>query len=115
MKKVTDGEKFTLWNAQSFDGTPTSITLPELPEGFQWDTSELLKPTGIIKAVAVVSGISALPADGTFEGAVYNLGGVKIADITTTKATVENDIRNIAGPGAYILRSGKTMVKIVIR
>ena len=65
--------------------------------------------------VASTTGINALPADGEFSGAVYSLAGVKISDITTTRANVEKDIRSIAGPGAYIVRTGKTAAKIVIK
>lgn len=115
MQGVKDGEEFTLWTADAFDGTPTNIILPELPAGFEWDTTGLLKATGVIKVVASTTGINALPAAGEFSGAVYNLAGVKISDITTTRANVEKDIRSIAGPGAYIVRTGKTAAKIVIK
>ena len=47
------GQSFTLWEVTNLktDESSLVITLPKLPNGMDWDTSELLAPKGILKIV----------------------------------------------------------------
>lgn len=109
------GDTFTLWSAGSFLGKPTNITLPELPDGLAWDTSSLYQPTGILKVIAT-TGISNLKANEEFSGVLYTVDGIRLADITTTKAKVQQDVRCIAGkPGVYVIRVSNDSFKIVVK
>ncbi len=109
------GDTFTLWTASSFTGSPSSIILPELPAGLEWDTSDLLKPEGVIR-VAVSTGISSIADDAQFTADVYNAAGIKVARITTTKATAGRDIYAVTHrAGVYILRAGGDAVKVVVK
>ncbi len=47
------GQSFTLWEVTNLktDESSLVITLPTLPNGMGWDTSELLAPKGILKIV----------------------------------------------------------------
>lgn len=116
MSGVKAGEEFVLWEASAFDGTPTSIVLPELPEELAWDTSDLLKAKGILRVVDAATGIKDISADARFSGTVYSLDGKKIADITTTKATLEKDIKHVSGQaGVYVVRVNGESVKVAVK
>ena len=114
-KTFKAGDTFTLWTANSFTGTPTSLTLPELSEGLEWDTSSLYAATGVLKVIAT-TGISHLSANDQFEGTVYTTSGVKVGSISTTKATMRKDIKAMGVPtGVYILRVKGESVKVMIQ
>ena len=108
------GDTFTLWTAATFKGEPTSVTLPELPEGMQWDTSELLQPTGIIKIIEA-TGISGITEDGEFDAKVYTVNGVLIGIITSNKDNLFKDIKKLGVEGVLIVKTNKEVQKIVIR
>ncbi|SDL60847.1 rhamnogalacturonan lyase family protein [Segatella bryantii] len=110
------GDSFTLWTANSYSGTPTSITLPELPENLAWDTSELLQPTGVIKVVEATTGIDNIAVNQTISGSVYTVNGIKVANITTTKANAARDIKKITGAdGVYVIRSAQGSFKVTVK
>lgn len=109
------GDTFTLWTAQNFSGTPSSITLPELPSNLEWDTTGLYQPTGILK-VAVATGISQIGATDEFVGNVYTVGGVKVGEITTTKATVVKDLKSMGlSNGIYFVRAAGGTLKVTVK
>ena len=109
------GDTFTLWEAKSFVGKPSKITLPELPAGMEWDTSGLLSPTGVIKIITS-TGIDGLAADEEFTGAVYDVSGVKIATITTTKEKASQDVKLVVrNAGVYIIRAQGGTLKVTIK
>lgn len=102
--KPKAGDSFTLWTAASFAGTPT-LELPELPEGFQWDTSALNAATGVLK-VAEASGIASITADEPVVCKVYSALGLCLGSVNTTKATATTDVKRELnlGAGLYLLR-----------
>ena len=108
------GDTFTLWTAATFKGEPTSITLPELPEGMQWDTTELLQPTGIIK-IAEATGIDGITAKGEFEAKVYTVDGVLLGIISSNKDNLVKDITKLGVQGVCVVKLNNETVKIVIR
>ncbi len=110
-----EGDSFVLWKAKSFSGTPTSLTLPELPAGLEWDTSSLYQATGILKVV-VPTGISHLSASDRFDGTVYTTSGVKVGCLSTTKATMKKDIKAMGVPaGVYVIRVKGESVKVIVQ
>ena len=109
------GDSFTLWKAKSFSGTPSSLTLPELPAGLEWDTSKLYQPTGILKVV-VSTGISKISANEEFEGTVYTLSGTKVGTLRTTKANMKADLKALGiADGVYIVRVAGESIKVAIQ
>lgn len=109
------GDTFVLWTAKSFSGTPSSLTLPELAEGLEWDTSSLYQPTGVLKVIAS-TGIKQLTVNEKFMGTVYTTSGVKIGSITTTKARMNNDVKAMGVPsGVYIIRVAGESVKVTVQ
>ena len=113
--KAKAGDKFTLWKAANFKGTPTKVTLPELPEGLAWDTSELYQPTGVLK-VMISTGISHLSADEEFTGMVYTVSGMKIGSVTTTKSRMQSALKSLGvSDGVYIIRVAGEAFKITIK
>ena len=62
--KLTNGNTIQLWKSNSFQSSPNiNITLPELPEGLYWDTSELLTKDGTLKVTNVPTGINNVISD----------------------------------------------------
>ena len=120
VEKVTSlnlkaGDSFTLWKAKSFSGTPSSLILPELPAGLEWDTSKLYQPTGILKVV-VSTGISKISANEEFEGTVYTLSGTKVGTLRTTKANMKADLKALGiADGVYIVRVAGESIKVAIQ
>lgn len=113
--KAKAGDTFTLWKAQNFTGTPAKLTLPELPAGLQWDTTELYKPTGVLK-VAVSTGISQITADEEFTGVVYSVNGVKVGSVTTTKTQLANAIKSMGvASGIYVVRVAGEAIKVTVK
>ncbi len=113
--KAKDGDTFVLWTAKKFNGTPTSLVLPELPAGLEWDNSELYGATGVLKVVTA-TGIAHLTADTEFTGAVYTISGIKVANITTTKARLSQDLKSLGvGAGVYVIRVGKEVIKVTLK
>ncbi|MCI6337632.1 MAG: autotransporter-associated beta strand repeat-containing protein [Prevotella sp.] len=107
------GDTFTLWTASTFKGVPTNITLPELPEGMAWDTSELLKPTGVIKIIESTA-INGITVDGDFEAKVYTTNGILVGIITTNKDNLADDVRRIAAKGMYVVKVNNNVIKIAV-
>ena len=109
------GDTFTLWTAKGFGGTPEGLTLPTLPSNMAWDTSELYQSTGVLKVVAA-TGISQLGAADEFTGSVYTVGGVKVGELTTTKATVVKDLKAMGvASGIYFVRVAGETLKITVK
>lgn len=109
------GDSFTLWTANNFMGTPSSVTLPKLPSNLAWDTSDLYKTTGVLKVVAA-TGISQLGVNDEFTGSVYTVGGVKVGELTTTKATALKDLKTMGvASGIYFIRVAGETLKYTVK
>ncbi|MBO5233907.1 MAG: autotransporter-associated beta strand repeat-containing protein [Prevotella sp.] len=115
------GDTFTLWTAGSVMGctsTNISLVLPELPAGMVWDDSKLYNKEGVLSITAGTA-VGALPADANLIADVVAVDGTVIARINTTKATLNADVRKVAGvAGTYVLHfvsgtSSKNMTVVV--
>lgn len=112
------GDEFVLWTAGSVSGSPT-VELPELPEAYQWDSSDLLTANGTLRITAT-EGISSMSAaDGPVVCRVYTMSGVLVGEFEATAATaIERAKSLVSVPGTYVVRmSGAdavTAVKVVI-
>ena len=116
LKNAKAGDFFVLWIAKKFEGAPTSVTLPALPDGLEWDTTDLYKPTGILR-VALATGISNLKSDATFTGTVYTTNGIEVGNIVTTRAKVQGDIKALGvRPGIYVVRGTQGgVLKVMVK
>ena len=116
-----EGDEFTLWTVGGTykSGTLTNITLPELSDGLEWDTSELDASEGILKVVASdASGITSMSTDVERTYTVYTLGGVKVGEITSTANAATKAVGELGvAKGTYILRSStgkKDTIKVIL-
>jgi hypothetical protein len=73
------------------------LNLPTLPSGLYWDTSDLLKPTGILRVTNTPTGINNVNMDNHYDDYYYTLDGVRI----------ENPTKK----GIYIKNGKKVMIK----
>jgi hypothetical protein len=90
------GDEFIMWTCGSIDAAPTAINLPELPAGLEWDTTDLLKTTGVLR-VKAATGIKNVHANESNNGTTYSLDG-KAVENTTKK-------------GIYIKNGKKVVIK----
>lgn len=112
------GDEIVLWTAGAFAGVPT-VVLPELPEGYKWDDTELLTATGTLR-VSETEGISSMASNEAVRCRVYTLSGVFVAEFETTGSAVSDAVSNhVAQPGTYVVRmeteSNSQTVKVSIR
>ena len=98
------GDEFRLWKSSKFSGTPT-IELPALPEGFEWDATGLKDGSGVLR-VAESTGVAAIAADEPVKCYVYDMLGVCVGSVETTKSDAVNAVRNELNPDGrvYVLR-----------
>ena len=97
------GDSIILWTTKTFSGNPT-LNLPELPEGLSWDTSDLLKPTGILR-ITSTNGVSSISDNEAVRCNVYTISGTKVSDFTCTMDEVNNEIASSPFiPGTYIVK-----------
>jgi hypothetical protein len=110
------GDAITLWTARNFGGNPTLI-LPDLPEGLAWDTSELLKPTGVLKVVEATSAIASLQAGKTYTCEVFTLDGNRLGTVSATPEHLSESVKQmVSRQGIYVVRLNdkrQTVVKKV--
>ncbi|MDE7408778.1 MAG: autotransporter-associated beta strand repeat-containing protein, partial [Muribaculaceae bacterium] len=97
------GDQFQLWKTGSFAGTP-AIELPQLPEGLEWDFTGLKDASGILKVVEG-NGVSMIGASEPVVCKVFDVTGICIGSIETTKAEAAEAARQTLrlGSGLYIL------------
>ena len=84
------GDEFIMWTCGSLEGTPTAINLAPLPAGMKWDTSDLMKTTGILRVVADPAGIKNISSDQVSEGEYYTIDGVKVENPTKKGLYIKN-------------------------
>ena len=110
------GNEFTLWQSQSFGGEPL-LTLPDLPEGLEWDTTALLQPTGVLRVVKSSAGIRSVGLAASGRCRVYTLGGQLVADVDG--ADLSADAVAAALPlraGVYVVRTaGQPARKLTVK
>ena len=116
----SSGDVFTLWEGDSFTGTP-DFDLPQLPDGLYWDTSSLLDKTGVLRITDDSAvGIGRLAADADVFCEVFTAGGQCVLTLQSQKRQLPSDLRQRGlRPGTYIVKmhtSTRTEVtKVVVR
>jgi len=113
----TIDDEIIFWTAGSFAGTPTIGKLPTLPDGMKWDTTGLSDGSGTLKVIAD-TGIDNISANETVNCDVFNLQGVKIATLSTSRADVAKAIKAKGLSGIFIVRmktsTASGMAKIIV-
>ena len=88
------GEEVTLWTANRFSASSTvELNLPTLPNGLYWDTSDLLKPTGILRVTDQdLTGIETLTMEREIlsDSHYYTLDGIRIDNPTKKGIYIRN-------------------------
>lgn len=104
--KPAVGDSAVLWTAKYFEQSNITLKLPELPEGLEWDTTDLLNAQGVIRIVAAQVEPTPTP----------------VSTIRANNTKVDNRIFDILGryvgtdknalkPGIYIQNGKKILVK----
>lgn len=84
------GEEITLWTVGRLNtSSALELNLPSLPTGLYWDTSDLLKPTGILRVTDTPTGIKNVNMDNRNEG-YYTLDGIRINAPTKKGIYIKN-------------------------
>lgn len=111
------GDEIIFWTAGSFAGTPTIGTLPTLPDGMKWDTTGLTDGSGTLKVIAD-TGIDNILANETVDCDVFNLQGIKVATLSTSRADVAKAIKAKGLSGVFIVRmktaKASGMAKVIV-
>ena len=93
---LSKGNQFELWKVGSLQANNPTLNLPELPTGLYWDTSDLLKPTGILRVTDVETGIVWISDDESKKSNVwYTLDGRKLSSKPTAKGLYINNGKKI--------------------
>ena len=108
------GDELVVWDVENLAGTPKAVNLPALPEELAWDTTDLMQNRGVVRVVKN-AGINDIPADSQVAADVYNLVGIKLGTVTTSRLTVADDLRSLGlDGGIYIVRTGDTSIKVAL-
>ena len=85
------GEEVTLWTVNKLIASSSlELNLPTLPAGLYWDTTDLLKPTGILRVTDTPTGITDVHMDRRDNGYYYTLDGVRIENPTKKGIYIKN-------------------------
>ena len=103
------GEEVTLWTANRFSVSPTvELNLPTLSAGLYWDTSDLLKPTGILRVTdQAPTGVNEVMDNGQWimDNSYYDLQGRRISVPSASSAS------SVLPKGIYIKNGKKIIIK----
>lgn len=114
----TIGDVFTLWEAATFEGTP-SVQLPQLPAGFAWDTTDMLKAKGQLKVVAGnTDDIQTVQSAGLMRYQVYSMAGALVDEFTSSPQNMRAVVASMPLlPGIYMVRpqGSNHTVKVLIK
>ena len=101
------GQTFTLWEVTTLNGDASTVnlTLPDLPAGMEWDTSDLFAAKGILRIVQATSVKAVKNADNVKAIVeIYNAEGVKVGTYNSTVASAKSDFKRKNLPaGVYVL------------
>ena len=93
---LSKGNQIELWKVGALQANNPTLNLPELPTGLYWDTSDLLKPTGILRVTDVPTSIVWISDDGSKKSDVwYTLDGRKLSSKPTAKGLYINNGKKI--------------------
>ena len=85
------GEEVTLWTVGKLStSSALELNLPTLPTGLYWDTSDLLKPTGILRVTDQPTGITDVKMNRWNDGYIYTLDGVRVENPTKKGIYIKN-------------------------
>ena len=101
------GQTFTLWEVATLNGSASTVnlTLPDLPAGMEWDTSELFAAKGVLR-IAQATNVKEVKNAGDVKTTVeiYNAEGVKVGTYNSTVAGAKYDFKRKNLPaGIYVL------------
>ncbi len=113
------GDTFTLWTCSRVMTAPTSITLPDLPEGMYWDTTALTDGSteGVLAIVATPTAISGVATGGAVVPmTVYTVGGAEVMRLRASTSRLASTLaaQGLA-PGTYVVKSAKGVRKVVVK
>lgn len=104
----SEGDTYELFTCSSYVSNTSLavVTLPELPEGLSWDTSELLTATGKITVVKSSNAINQMQYDSPVAITVFALDGTAVANYQTQVGLVYGTLAaDIKLPkGVYVLQ-----------
>lgn len=81
----SEGDTYDLYSCTRYSSNTSLavVTLPELPEGLEWDTSELLSTNGKITVIKSPTSLSSLQYDTPVEVTVFAVDGTPVASYRT--------------------------------
>jgi hypothetical protein len=97
------GDMFTLWTAEDFGGTP-SWSLPQLPSGLFWDTTDL-ELSGVLRVTDTPSAISLIAADAQVDCEVFTTTGIRLGSFQSLRRQIRAGVKKLGVvSGTYIVR-----------
>ena len=106
------GDSFSLFGATTYTGTFASISLPAMPSGLAWDTSQLYV-TGVISLISngtpQTINFAALPAK-TFGDSPFALTATATSGLTVSYASSNTAVATVAGTTLTIVGVGTTVI-----
>lgn len=85
------GDRVTLWKVGTLNvDQNVNITLPTLPDGLYWDTSNLLKAEGVLVVTNEPTGINVIQRDAQSDGKIYTLNGILVDNPTKKGIYIKN-------------------------
>ncbi len=100
-------DTFVLWEAAMVTMSESDITLnlPDLPDGFEWDTSELYTTSGILRVVALDNAVSHISYDRNTQCTLYDITGLRVATFEAQRSEVEAIARTkVSKHGIFLVR-----------
>ena len=97
-------DMFQLWTTDDFGGTP-SWSLPNLPEGLYWDTTDLAK-SGMLRITDDSTlGIGQITANEMVSGEVFTISGIRLGSFQTQRSKIHAEVKKLGVvSGTYIVR-----------
>ena len=97
------GDTFTLWTTDDIGGTP-SWTLPQLPAGLYWNTTDLAK-SGILSITDTPTSISPIAGATLIDCEVFTITGIRLGSFQTQRNKFRAGVKKLGiVPGTYIVR-----------
>ena len=85
------GETITLWKVGRLSASANvTLNLPTLADGLYWDTTDLLKPEGVLRVTDQPTGIQGVSQDRYHDGKIYTLSGVPVENPTKKGIYIKN-------------------------
>ena len=86
------GEEVKLWTVGRLNvSSSVTLNLPTLPSGLYWDTSDLLKPEGILRVTdQQPTAIHGVKTDAANDGKTYTLSGMPVENPTQKGIYIKN-------------------------